>query len=128
MNDDKGMEEVGNNMDALIRGHKRKILIYSICAYFLYSGSYKIIPQFAEAFQKSGSRLPAITDLVISSYEIFYYLAWLSIAPALSLIRGLLGEDSLGKVEMGSKFNLAIAGIIFFIVLISMYLPIFQIS
>ena len=130
--DDNFKHSLSEKSDALsediFRKQQKKIIIYSVVSWFIYSGCYKLIPQFSETFRAFGTKLPSLTELVISNYQWLHYLAWFSVLPLVSLFKGSVKVLQLKNFATWTKVNLFVAGVVFLVVLVSLYLPVIQLS
>jgi len=93
--------------------------------YFLLT---KIIPNFAEAFAAFGEDLPAPTIFVLKIYPIFMVFSLVSIVPLLIWLGSKVNKNIQRLLFNSSVINLLVVFVVFFFVMWTMYLPIFNLG
>lgn len=102
--------------------------VLAILTVWFYFGLNKIVPQFADTFSSFGADLPALTILSIKISVAFVWFGFLSIAILIFWLMCITfsAYENVAYKIIKYLFYLSIS--ILTIILISMYLPIFQLG
>jgi|GEM_PF-6534310 len=101
---------------------------FSVISALLYFGLNNSIPQFEATFGALSSDLPLLTQLAIKLQGIYIWLAWVSVV-LLSMWLVSLAVKKYWELTLRlARFNFYVSLVVFVVVVVSMYLPIFSIG